>query len=220
MLKSLAFKEWLKVRWVFLGLFAVSIAAIIYIYMEVSHGIEINGAIVFWGYIIAYKIPLASDISYLPFVTGVVIALVQFYPEVNNGRLKLTLHLPVKENRILFMMAAFGGGLLFLLAIINLLLIWSFALSYFPKEIADFTVWSVIPSYLAGIIGYFAVAAIMIEPVWSRRVPQIIFSTGLLSILFSSGDYSSAFILFYITAGVFMAFTVFLSGFYFKRGIK
>jgi len=196
------------------------VVAIIYIFMDVSHSIEINSAMEFWGYVIYRKIPMAMDISYLPFITGVIVALVQFYPEINSGRLKLTLHLPVKENKILFLMTAFGGGLVAVLAGINLFLIWMFALSYFPSELANYTTWEVVPSYLAGVISYFAVAAIMVEPVWSRRIPQIIFGAGFISILMGSGDYSTKFVLFYLAAGVLMVFSIFLSGFYFKRGIK
>jgi hypothetical protein len=220
MFKALAFKEWLKIRWTFLGLAAVSFAMIVYIFMDISHGIELNGAMNYWGYIIYRKIPLAYDISYLPFITGVIIALVQFYPEINEGRLKLTLHLPVKENKILFLMVAFGGGLFILLSAINLLLVWVFSLSYFPSEVAGYAVWEVIPSYLAGIIAYLAVASIMVEPLWNRRIPQIIFCAGLISVPLASGDYSPLFILFFILTGVMMIFNIFLSGFYFKRGIK
>jgi hypothetical protein len=220
MFKALAFKEWLKIRWTFLGLAAVSVAAIIYISMDISHGIELNGSINFWGYVLTYKIPLVSDITYLPFLAGVIIALVQFTPEISSGRLKLTLHLPVKENKILLLMIAFGGGLLILLSLVNILLIWLFSLSYFPAEIAGYNAWEVIPAYMSGIISYFAVAAIMVEPVWDRRIPQIIFSAGLVAVLLAGGDYSCSFISFYLLTGIFMVFSIFLSGFYFKRGIK
>lgn len=220
MLKSLFFKEWLKIKWTFLSLSAISILAILYIFLNVSHGIEINSPVNFWAFVIYKKYPFASDLVYLPFIIGLVIAIVQFYPEINSGRLKLTLHLPMKENKILISMVLIAGGLLLMLFCLNLLLFDIISNSFFPYEITNSNLMVLIPSYIAGMIGYFATATVMVEPVWSRRIPQIIFFGGLISILFDVGDFTTRLLLFYIIIGSFTVLTILLSGFYYKRGIK
>jgi hypothetical protein len=194
--------------------------AILYIFLNVSHGIELNGSVAFWSFVIYKKYMFTADITYLPFIIGVVIALVQFYPEINSGRLKLTLHLPMKENKILLQTVLIGGGLILFLTAFNLLLIGVFSASYFPVEVAKNTLLTLIPAYLAGLIAYFAVSAIMVEPIWSRRIPMIIFFAGFVSVLFGFGDYTSTLLLFYLITGSFAVVTIILSGFYFKRGIK
>lgn len=220
MFKSLLFKEWLKIKWTYLGLSAISIIAILYIFLNVSYGIELNGAVNFWAFVIYRKYPYASDLSYLPFIIGVVIALVQFYPEINNGRLKLTLHLPMKENTILLNIVLIVGGLVFSLFILNLLLFVIISNSFFPPEITFSNLMVILPFYIAGMIGYFATATVMVEPVWSRRIPQIIFFSGLVSVLFNVGDFTAKLISFYLIITAFTFLTILLSGFYYKRGIK
>lgn len=220
MFKSLLFKEWLKVRWTFLSLSGISILAILYIFLNVSYGIEINGAVNFWAYIIYRKYAFASDLVYMPFIIGVVLAIVQFYPEINNGRLKLTLHLPMKENKILLSLVSIVGGLLLLLFVLNLLIFVLISNSFFPYEITESNLLTLIPAYIAGMIGYFATVTIMVEPVWSRRIPQLIFFAGLVSVLFDTGDFTARLILFFVVMAIFSFLTILLSGFYYKRGIK
>ncbi len=220
MFKALVYKEWLKVRWTYISLSLISILAILYIFLEVSHGIELNGSIAFWGFIIYKKYPFAADLTYLPFITGVVIALVQFYPEINSGRLKLTLHLPMKENKILLQTVMIGGGLVLLLSVFNLAFIGLLSASYFPGQVSKFTLVTLVPAYLAGLIAYFAVSAIMVEPIWSRRIPMIIFFAGFVSVLLGFSEYTALLLLFYLITGSFAVVTIILSGFYFKRGIK
>ena len=220
MFKSLLFKEWLKVRWTFLSLSGISIVAILYIFLNVSYGIEINGAVNFWAYIIYRKYAFASDLVYMPFIIGVVLGIVQFYPEINSGRLKLTLHLPMKENKILLSLVSIVGGLLLLLFVLNLLIFVLVSNSFFPHEITESNLLTLIPAYNAGMIGYFATVTIMVEPVWSRRIPQLIFFAGLVSALFDTGDFTAKLILFFVVMTIFSFLTILLSGFYYKRGIK
>lgn len=220
MFKALVYKEWLKIRWTYLSLCGISLVTVIYIFLGASHDIELEGAVNVWAMIIYQKYPFFSDLNYIPFITGIIIGLVQFYPEINSGRLKLTLHLPVKENKILLQMILIGGGLILFLQILTQLVLILFTLSYFPVEIVRFELITLAPSFLVGLISYFCVASIMVEPVWVRRIPMMIFFGGLCSMLFGSGEYSYTLLLFMALTGCCVVLTIVLSGFYFKRGIK
>jgi hypothetical protein len=220
MIKSLFYKEWLKIRWTFLALGGISFIAIFYIFLDVAHGIELNGAVNYWAYLIYKKYPFGYDLLYIPFIIGVVLGIAQYYPEINSGRLKLTLHLPIKENKILITMVLLTGGLLLVLFLINLLLFTLLSGFHFPKEITFFNLLIIIPFYIAGLLSYFATATIMVEPVWSRRIPQLIFFLGLISILFGGGEFTTILILFFLILCCFSLMTILLSGFYYKRGIK
>lgn len=220
MIKSLFYKEWLKIRWIFLSLAGISVVAVFYIFLNVSHGIEINGPVNFWSYIIYKKYPIALDLEYLPLITGIVLGIVQFFPEINSGRLKLTLHLPMRENKILISMLLLAGGLLTALFIFDLAIFALVSSIYFPLQLTFYNLIIIIPFYIAGLLGYLATATVMVEPVWSRRVPQIVFFLGLISIILSGGEFTGSLILFLVILCSLSILTILLSGFYYKRGIK
>lgn len=220
MFSALLYKEWLKIRWTYLSLSVIILISVVYIFLTAAHSIEINGTVAYWSYVIYLKYPFYSDLHYIPFIIGVVLALVQFYPEIDSGRLKLTLHLPVKENKILLQMILIGGCFLIALIAITLLAYSIISSNFFPKELTYNSVYILLPAFLAGLISYFSVAVIMIEPVWRRRIPQMIFFGGLISILIILGDYTNRFLIFYLFACLFIVMTILLSGYYFKRGIK
>jgi len=220
MIKSLLFKEWLKTKWTFISLSGISILAILYIFLDISHGFELSGASAFWEYAIYKKYPLGYDLLYLPLIIGIVMAIVQFYPEINNGRLKLTLHLPVKENKILLSMVILIAFMLAALFIFNLLLFAFLSNIYFPVEVTITNIILLIPCYIAGLLGYFATATVMVEPVWNRRIPQIIFFGGFISFLLNVYSFTSGLLLFFIIITMLSTLAILLSGYYYKRGIK
>ncbi len=219
-IKSLLFKEWLKIRWTYLGMFSVMLATIIYSYLNISHTIELNGAPAFWEFVIYKKLTLGKDLFYIPLVTGILVAIVQYYPEINNGRLKLTLHLPVEERKILFTMVLLSGTLLLIGFLINLA-IFGFVLAILlPIEVVQANLFFILPVFIAGLTAYFLTAAIMVEPVWSRRIPLIVFTTGILSYILQTGDFTNSLLTGAFIFALLSSITILLSGHYYKRGVK
>jgi hypothetical protein len=122
-----------------------------------------------------------SWLLYIPALSGLILAITQFYPEINEKRLKLTLHLPMKENSILMSMIGYGLGTLLIIYFISNIVLWSICSEFFPSEIAAATLNTVYPMYLAGFIAYMASTAIFIEPRWLQRIIMIIISSGIIS---------------------------------------
>ena len=108
--------------------------------------------------------------KYIPLLGGLIIGVAQYFPETINKRIKLTFHLPLKENNVLLMMHAFG--LVCLVLSFSLLLGVFITLSsiYFPSQMVIDSIVSVIPWFLAGLVAYFFVALIVLEPVWMYRL--------------------------------------------------
>ncbi len=170
MLKALFFKEWLKIRWAGLIMLALFFLAATKTALNISYGIRILGANNFWGEIILKNIPFFNDYLYLPVLTGIVIGVAQFFPEVTESRLKLTLHLPLKENSILMYMAFIGASAVLLISAIALLLMGFITITYFPSEVLKAMVITSIPWVLAGLTGYFGTIAVFVEPIWFKRI--------------------------------------------------
>lgn len=220
MIRSLYFKEWLKIRWTFAAMSALSFLALVYILLNLSHTFELNGAAAFWEFVIYKRLPLGADLIYLPLISGLLVAIVQFYPEITNGRLKLTLHLPVNENSILMHMVIFS---FILLTILFGLIIAAFAFIisiYFPSEVVSINILILIPVFVSGLITYTLTVAVMTEPVWKRRVPLIIFSAGIISVFFTVNDATTVYNIFSLVLTVASLSAILLSGYHYKRGIR
>ncbi len=170
MLRALFFKEWLKIRWAGLIMLALFFLAAVKTALNISYGIRILGANNFWGEIILKNIPFFNDYLYLPVLTGIVIGIAQFFPEITENRLKLTLHLPLKENNILLYMTFMGAGAVLLVSVISLFLMGFITITYFPKEILNAMILTSTPWVLAGLAGYFGTIAVFVEPIWFKRI--------------------------------------------------
>lgn len=220
MYKALIYKEWLKLRWTYCILAALSLLTLIYIAVSVAHDIEFNSAKAIWGAIIYLKYPFFSDIKYVFIATGVVMAIVQFFPEMNSDRLKLTLHLPVEEKKLLLQMISIGLVFIAVLYMCILAAIVIISSVHFPSEITMSAVATIIPWLLSGLAAYLAVSTIVVEPIWIKRIELLVVFIGYLFLFDFSLDYSSQAVLFLIITGSFFGLFILISGYHFKRGIK
>ena len=102
--KALLFKEWIKTRWMFLLMFVVFILAMGYIALRISSAARNVGMPHLWEVFILKNVVLLDQIKVLPLLAGIIMGITQFIPEMTKKRFKLTLHLPLGENRIVFLM--------------------------------------------------------------------------------------------------------------------
>lgn len=190
MIKALIYKEWLKVRSAVYILIAIYIAIDIKIALEISYQIRFAEANNYWYQVIVMGKLFFKDLVFYPALVGLVIAFAQFMPEISASRLKLTLHLPLKENFILLFMVGFGASILILINFIGLGIFSIITFRIFPWELLLHTWITIYPWLLAGFAIYWAGAAIFVEPIWLKRIFLIVFSIGYLFFLFYNSSFS------------------------------
>lgn len=222
MYKSLAYKEWLKIRWFALGAFALEVVTLIYIFSNLRAVIEFNSAVSIWNAIIYKSYMFFESIKYIPLLIGIVIGIAQYIPEVLEMKLKLTLHLPLKEKNIYVFLNMVGTlvlAILFIPAIIFLIIGASYV---FPSEIIDATILTIIPWFLSAFLAYYFIAAILIEPLWTRRILLIFVGFILVfPFLYVTGYGAYKLILLPLFIFIFLfSYLNLLSGLRFKRGAK
>lgn len=188
MLQSIFYKEWTKTKRAVLLLVAVFAAMIVYAFINNAQALRLEGAVAVWSSIITKDISLLpSSITWLPLLAGLLVGFAQYTPEMANKRLKLTLHLPIPENKILSAMLIYGVGILFaMFLLVYLVLIIGMSL-YYPSEVVCAMIWSSLPWFLGGLIGYLFVAWICIEPVWKQRIFNSLIAIAFLSFFYMSG---------------------------------
>lgn len=113
--KMILYKEWLKTRWVLLGIVLVMAAITFYCFLNLTKVVQIRGAEILWETLVSKETVLTELFRFVPAVAAALLALAQWLPEMQHKRLKLTLHLPYPQGRMILTIAAYGLLLLTLL---------------------------------------------------------------------------------------------------------
>lgn len=95
MLKAILYKEWIKSRWYLAVAFAVTCAFAGYAMLRLYRALGMMGAGHIWEVMVTRNAVFVEQMEYVPLLAGLLLAVVQFAPEMHRKCLKLTLHLPV-----------------------------------------------------------------------------------------------------------------------------
>ena len=189
MYKAILYKEWLKIRWVVLGAVIACLGFLIYIGLNVRQYFEMNDPINVWIYLIQKKVLYYSIIKFIPIFAAIILAIIQFVPEMAKKRYRLTFHLPFSETKSLLFMSVIGLTFVLLFAIILLMGLAIIGSIYLPAEVTISSLISVLPWLLAGFVGYLAAAAIVLDPSWKYRVLLVLFFAPFIQSLFLARGY-------------------------------
>ncbi len=186
MYRAIFYKEWIKTRWFLLVALLAIGGTTVYTVLRMAKIFELKGAAHIWEVMITRNAIFIDIFQFIPVITGVVFALMQFIPEMNSKRLKLTLHLPYSESSLVEALLSFGtvGLLSVLLPFYILMLIYM--PTVMPVELYSRILLTSLPWFLAAFSAYYIVAATVLEPTWKRRLIYCIFSLPILSIYFLS----------------------------------
>lgn len=221
MFKAILRKEFIKIKKIYLALIILLSFSIIYLYLNILQNFSaIEPHSMLW-----YQAVFIGDIYYdifkfLPSIFAVIIALSQFLPELSNNKFRIVLHLPLNQNKMLFLYLSVGFLLLSILNISILLAIYFVSKSFYPHLISISATINAIPWILASYILYNAMVAIMLEPFWKRKAFLCVLFFILISMLFLNKEYEAYnnVMLIYILITLISFFIPALSLFRFKNG--
>lgn len=220
MIESIYYKEWYKSRWTLLLILLAFTGVILYSFISISQNLRVQGINNVWDLIVQKGIYYFSTIKYLPLLAGIILAISQYTPEMINKRLKLTLHLPMHESKIMMSMLSYG--------IINLILIFTLVYAviywgtwiYFPKEVASWNTIIILPWLLGGLVAYLLTTWICLEPVWKQRIMNSVITILILALFYFDvvpGAYTPS-IVYLITITILCVLFSFFSLIRFKDG--
>jgi len=184
MLKSIIYKEWIKTRWFLLILTVLGLLAVGNIFLKVQHNIVFNEAHKYWYLILFQGQIYFKSLKFIPLAVGLLIALVQYIPEITDKRIKLTFHLPIKENKILLMMLGYGFSALLISFALMFVIFTALSYHFMPKEIVHAALVSITPWFLAGFAAYFLGALITLEAIWKYRIFYFLASAAFILFYF------------------------------------
>lgn len=186
MIKAIFYKEWIKMRWFCLvaALFLAGFTA--YALLRVQRVITFKGAAHIWEVMLEKEVVFIDILQYLPVLLGVLLALVQFIPEMTHKHLKLTLHLPFPQRKMILLMMGVGLAALAVLSAVQAFVLWCYFHTLLAPELVSRILLTSLPWYLAGLALYPLAAWVCLEPTWRRRVADILVAVGVCRLFFLS----------------------------------
>ena len=97
---AIFYKEWIKTRWYFLLAVITTLGFTGYCMLRINRVVEMKGAAHVWEVMMQRDAIFIEMLQYIPLIAGVLMAVVQFVPEMQRKCLKLTLHLPYPELKM------------------------------------------------------------------------------------------------------------------------
>lgn len=182
--KAIFYKEWVKTRWYFLLSTLLLAAFTGYCLLNVGRIIEFKGAVHLWEVMLERDAIFVDLLTYLPVLAGLLFGIFQFVPEMQQSRLKLTLHLPYQHYRMIAAMLLYGAVMLCITYLVSLLMIGIYFDLTVARELFARVMLTALPWYVAGLAAYLLAAWVCLEPTWKRRILNILVSVGVLRIFF------------------------------------
>lgn len=185
MFNALFYKEWIKTRRIVLLIGLIFAGIIVYSFIHTAQSFRVGGPVQVWADIILKDAPvLPPFIQWLPVMTALLLGFTQFVPEMSNKKLKLSLHLPLSETRIVTSMLCYGLLVLTASYVVTYVVIMTGLSHYFPTEIRMAALWKSLPWFIAGLAAYPLAVWICIEPVWRQKIFNALITLCILALFF------------------------------------
>lgn len=187
-MNAIFYKEWIKTRWYLLLAFFVTMGFAGYCMLRVNRVVELKGAAHLWEVMLMRDVVFVDLLQYIPLLAGILLALVQFIPEMYHKCLKLTLHLPYPQLRMINLMLFYGLLALTACFAANFLLMFVYLQGVLAPELYTRILLTAATWYVAGLCAYSLTAWVCLEPTWKRRVFNLAVTLLLLRIFFLSSE--------------------------------
>lgn len=164
---KLFYKEWLKTRWFAIIVTALGLAVVASIFSTVDYNVRLGGSFNYLNRIffaMQQENYYRASIRLIPLIMAIAIGLSQYMPEVLSKRIKLSLHLPMRNTAVIYNMLLYGFILLLLIYGVVFGTFFFLNNQYFMWEETRVVLISITPWLLGGIAAYFMIAMISMEP--------------------------------------------------------
>ncbi|MBD5194060.1 MAG: hypothetical protein HDS91_06020 [Bacteroidales bacterium] len=184
MYSSIIFKEWLKTRRIFFTALVVALLVAVYVILTTNSFIKEHGVVSLWLSMLQKDVSFVEAVTYIPLAIGIALGVAQMVPEVTQKRLKLTLHLPIPQSRLIALMLAAGLLELFVIYVLQMGVILAYDATIFHSQMVGRVFLTMLPWYLAGFVGYLFVTSVCLEGTWYMRILLSLVGVAVLLVMF------------------------------------
>ena len=183
-MNAIFYKEWIKTKWYLLAGLIVLLCFSGYSMLNVNRIANLKGIDHLWEVMISRDAIFVDLLKYVPLILGALLAVVQFVPEMHRKCLKLTLHLPFPQLKMVSNMLIFGAGALIICFAIEYMIMFLYLQSILAYELYMHILLTALTWHIAGVLAYFFASWICLEPTWKMRTFYIFLSVLTLRIFF------------------------------------
>ena len=182
------FKERVKLGYPWLMLVLGSGVFAAYLSLRLRNVHQFHDAVSIWGAWIFKGYLFFSPYQYYPLAAGVLLGALQFLPETLNKRIRLVLHLPLGEERVVAHHLLAGILMLTMVFAPAIVLFEIAGRAYFPREFQPNLAFALGPWLLGGYAGYLLAATLLLESSWRHRIFYLLFGSAAIR-LFYLGEF-------------------------------
>ena len=179
LLKPIYYKEFLKIRWLWLTLMALNALLMAYIYVETRRLFALDHAEIVWYRVMHLGQIHYSHLKYIPAITGLLLAAIQYLPEMTGERLRLSLHLPVSPHRLVMAHVLVGLTALGMAMVLDMTALAMITERFFPREAVAVAIWTALPWHMAGLATYAGVTLALLEPGFRPKIFNLAIAAGV-----------------------------------------
>ena len=150
-MNAIFFKEWIKTRWYLLLACIVTLGFAGYSMLRINRVVELKGAAHVWEVMLSRDAVFVNLLEYVPLLVGILLALVQFIPEMYHKCLKLTLHLPYPQLKMINLMLLYGLLTLVICFATNYILMFVYLQGILAPELYSRILLTALPREIPGI---------------------------------------------------------------------
>lgn len=219
LIRAILYKETTKMRLAWLLLFLFNAAFMIWLFVGVRHLFRLDHPEVVWYRVITIGQEHYGAFRVVPLIVGVAVACLQFLPEMQGERLRLSPHLPASSNAVILTHLLAGLAAIGLLYLCDGAILTGITLLYFPTDVVTTMLLTAAPWVLAGVTGYLGTTLALLEPGLRLRVFILALTAGLVTPMLARrmpGDFANALPLFTLVVPL-LLFASLLPAYHFRH---
>lgn len=159
--------------------FLANVGVAVYVFIHTRRLFVLDHPEVVWYRVLHLGQINYDAFKYIPVLSGIIISVIQFLPEMWEQRLRISLHLPVSSTVLVFIHLMIGLAA-FCLAISPdvTALVWM-TVHYFPADTLVTMAQTTLPWFLAGVAAYLGGTLVLIEPNLKFKAFNMIISAAV-----------------------------------------
>ncbi|MDR2400993.1 MAG: hypothetical protein LBD73_05000 [Deferribacteraceae bacterium] len=188
------FKEYLKLKRALFALLIFHAAIAAYFWIGIRSSFIAGSPVAIWRNVFETNTFFFSVFEKPLYVTGLALAIFQFYPESDKRRFRISCHLPANEYLTTARMITFTIAALTLFWLLDTLCALLAAAYYFPYEVFSQVPLVTFYWYINALLFYAVASVLTLEPSWKHKIRLFIMFAAFykligISIYNSSGIY-------------------------------
>jgi hypothetical protein len=176
-------KEYLKLNKALFALLLLHVGIAVYHFLRIRNAFIVNEPILLWSDIIEKGAIFFSRFEKPLYLSAVILAVLQFYPETDKRRFRISCHLPLKEPLMVAAMLAFSIAVISAYWLLGLAAAYLTGMKYFPYDLYSEQPLIMFYWYVKALIFYAVSAVLMLELSWSARIKRFIMLAGFYNIV-------------------------------------